>query len=101
MDHRLAMEGLGEEVDRRGGYGDEGALIAEPAKVARQGRGVAGDVCHGAGGRGGDEVDRLGGEARARRVDHQEVGFLVRKLANGVAAYYVDVVQTGDLEVAP
>ena len=94
------MEGLREQVDRRDLDGGEGAFLDKALEVARQGGRVAAHVGDIAGACAGDEVDGLGCQARARRVDHQNVGILIGELAHGVAANDVDIIELIDLEVA-
>ena len=100
VDDRFAVEGLREQVDRCDLDGGEGALLDKALEVAGQGGRVAAHVGDIAGTRAGDKVDRLGGEACARRVDHQDVGILVGELAHRVAADDVDVIELVDIQVA-
>lgn len=97
VDDGFAVEGLREQVDWRDFDGGEGTLLDKALEVARQGGRVAAYVGHVAGARAGNEVDRLGGEACTRRVDHQDIGILVGELAHRVAADDVDVIELVDL----
>lgn len=99
VDDGFAVEGLREQVDRRDLDGGEGALLDKALEVACQGGRVAAHVGDITGARARDEVDRLGGEARTRRVDHQDVGVLIGELAHRVAADNVDVIELVDLQV--
>ena len=99
MDDGLAVEGLREQVDRRDLDGGEGTFLDKALEVARQGGRVAAHVGDIAGARAGDKVDGLGGEACARRVDHQNVGILIGELAHRVAANNVDIIELVDFQV--
>ena len=93
------MEGLREQVDRRDLDGGEGTFLDKALKVACQGGRVAahiGDIAHT---RAGDEVDGLGCQTCARRIDHQDIGILVGELAHGIAANDVDVIKLVDFQV--
>ena len=88
-----------EQVDWRDLDGGEGAFFDKAFEIARQGGRVAAHVGDIASTRAGDKVDHLGGEACARRVDHQDVGILVGELAHRVSANDVDVIKLVDLQV--
>ena len=99
VDDGFAVEGLREQVDRRDLDGGEGALLDKALEVAGQSCRVAAHVGDIAGTRARDEVYGLGGEARTRRVDHQDVGILVGELAHRVSANDVDVIKLVDFQV--
>ena len=99
VDDGLAVEGLWEQVDWRDLYGGEGAFLDKALEVARQGGRIAAHVGDIASARAGDKVDGFGGEARTRRVDHQDVGILVGELAHRVSANDVDVIKLVDFQV--
>ena len=100
MDDGLAVEGLREQVDWRDLDGGEGAFLDKAFEIARQGGRVAAHIGDIACTRAGDEVDSLGRQTCARRIDHQDIGILVGELAHGIAADDVDVIELVDLEVA-
>lgn len=99
VDDRFAVEGLREQVDRCDLDGGEGALLDKALEVAGQSCRVAAHVGDITGARARDEVDGLGRQACARRIDYQDIGILIGELAHRVAADDVDVVELVDLEV--
>ena len=94
------MEGLWEQVDWRDLDGGEGAFFDKALEVAGQSRRVAAHVGDIAGTRARDEVDGLGRQSCARRIDYQDIGVLIGELAHRVAADDVDVIELVDLQVA-
>ena len=99
--HGLHVEGLREEVHGGGAHRLEGTLLLKAGEVSGEGRRVAAHVGDGAGRLLGELGHHLLGQARARRVDHDDVGVGVRKLQARVAADGVHVVKPRLVEVTP